>query len=191
MSTTQQILIFLVGTLASLYLTIVIARFMLQVVRADFYNPVSQFIAKATNPLLMPLRKIIPGFFGVDVACLVVAYGVQMVTILLLCVILGKMHSIGLLIGLTLLGLVVTVLNIYLFGIFILVIVSWVAPTSRSPVISIIHSLIEPILRPIRRMIPPMGGLDFTPLVALLIIQVINIVIGNNFGQYAATIPGL
>ena len=79
MSPVSQVGMLLINTVGSILLLIVMLRFLLQLVRADFYNPISQFIVKATNPVLIPLRRVIPGFGGLDIASLVLAYGVQVI----------------------------------------------------------------------------------------------------------------
>lgn len=164
---------------SSIYITIVMVRFLLQLVRADFYNPLSQFIVKATSPLLLPLRKIIPGFFGIDFASLVLALALQIATIEALSVVLGKgtipilpvlVYSVFELISLT--------LNIYLFSFIILVIISWIAPHGHNPVVGLMTSLTEPVLKPIRNVLPPMGGLDFSIMIAILLIYILKILIG-------------
>ena len=173
-----QIAYLLVNFAFSIYILLVVLRFLLQTVRADFYNPLSQFIVKATNPLLMPLRKVIPGLMGIDFSSIVLAFGLQVVAIQLLGMI--DSHSTGLVSNLlfeSLKALVFLVLNIYFFSLLIMVVVSWVAPHSMNPAISIIHSITEPLLRPIRRVLPAMGGLDFSVMVAILGIQIVKIIL--------------
>ena len=171
-----QIAHLLVDVFTYLYILIVVLRFLLQLVRADFYNPLSQFIVKATNPLLIPLRKIIPGVFGIDMASVLLALVLQMIAIQLLAAI-GGYGALGItyLLIAGLYKLLLLVLNIYFFSFIIMVIISWVAPHSHNPVLSIISSLTEPVLRPIRRVIPSMGGLDFSVMIAMLGILIINI----------------
>lgn len=173
MGALQDILLTIIGTIASLYIVIILARFLLQLVRASFYNPVSSFIVTATNPILIPLRKVIPGFFGVDVACLVMAFLFEFITIILLGFIsFGDLVPIGTALLWSLIGLLSIVTNIYLFGILIMVVISWVAPHSNNPAVGLIASIIEPLLKPIRRIIPPMGGMDFTPLIGSLALYI-------------------
>lgn len=164
---------------SSIYITIVMVRFLLQLVRADFYNPLSQFVVQATNPLLLPLRKIVPGFFGVDFASLVLALALQMATIEALSIVLGQgtipilpvlIYSVFELISLT--------LNIYLFSFIILVIISWIAPHGHNPAVALMTSITEPVLRPIRNTLPPMGGLDFSIMIAILLIYILKILVG-------------
>ena len=173
-----QIAHLLITFASSIYITIVIVRFLLQLTRADFYNPLSQFIVKATNPLLLPLRKVVPGFFGIDLASLILALLLQIATFELLSLLLnGALAPLLPIIALSIFELLELVLNIYLFSFIILVIVSWIAPGNHNPAISLLSSITEPVLTPIRRVLPPMGGLDFSVMVAILIIYILKIVI--------------
>jgi YggT family protein len=174
-----QIAHLLVTFASSIYITIVMVRFLLQLVRADFYNPLSQFIVKATNPLLLPLRKLIPGFFGVDMACLALALLLQILTIELLSSILGR-GFIPLLpaIAYSAYEIVSLLLNIYMFSFIVIIIVSWIAPHGHNPAVELLSSITEPVLRPIRNVLPPMGGLDFSIMLALLLIYILKILLG-------------
>lgn len=173
-----QIAELLITFASSIYIMIVMVRFLLQLVRADFYNPLSQFIVKATNPLLMPLRKVIPGFFGIDFASLILALALQIASILLLITIKGNAIPPALpLFVFSVFELLSLVLNIYLFSFIIIVIVSWIAPHGHNPAIALLSSITEPVLRPIRRVLPTSGGLDFSVMIAILIIYILKILI--------------
>lgn len=165
-------LILLVTVFFNLVAIIVLLRFLMQLVRADFYNPVSRAIAKLTNPVLVPLRRIIPGFGGFDIASLVL---LLLVTILATYV-LGLLHGVLVPVVYVLmwapLGIVSLFLKFYLFAILIMVVLSWVAPGNRSPVIYLLHQLVEPVMAPFRRIIPPLGGIDITPMLVMLAILV-------------------
>jgi YggT family protein len=164
------------------YILIVVLRFLLQVVRADFYNPLSQFIVSATNPILIPLRKLIPGLFGIDVASIALAIMLQMIALQLLFLLAGGggIYPLLPLVFGSAVKLVGLVLNIYFYSFIILVVISWVAPHTQNPAISVVNSLTEPVLRPIRKHMPSMGGLDFSIMIAMLVILVIKIVLGVN-----------
>jgi len=171
-----QIAELLITFASSIYITIVIVRFLLQLVRADFYNPLSQFIVKATNPLLMPLRKVVPGFFGIDFASVVLALLLQVASIALLMAIKhGALPPIAPLLAVSAYALAALVLNIYFFAFIVLVIVSWIAPQGNNPAVALLSSITEPVLRPIRKALPASGGLDFSVMVALLIIYILKI----------------
>ncbi|MGD8957660.1 MAG: YggT family protein [Chromatiaceae bacterium] len=169
--------VFLVQVLFGLYAALVVLRFLLQLVRADFYNPLSQFIVRATKPLLNPLRRFIPGVSGMDIAALVLAWFVLAVEQL---VILG-LAGVGLQpLAAALLAipeLISLIINIFLFAILIQVIISWINPGSYNPAISLIHSLTEPILGSVRRRMPEMGGLDLSPMVVMVGLVVLEMLL--------------
>lgn len=175
MSTLAEIAVYVIRTLGSLYLLLILLRFLFQLVRADFYNPVSQFVAKATNPLLMPLRKVIPGFFGVDLAALVLALVVQWVLLQVVLVLVGQ----GFLNPLatvtwSAIGLIAIVLSIYFWGLIISIIASWVAPFSQNPALILVRQLVAPVMAPFQKLIPPLGGIDITPIFAFMVLHILN-----------------
>ena len=175
MKTLAEIAIFIVNTLGSIYLLIVVLRFLLQLVRADYYNPISRFIVKATNPLLVPLRKFIPGFWGIDFACLVLALLVKISVVQLVLLIAGAgLQSPLLLLAWALLGILALIATTYFWALLIMVIASWIAPYSHNPGLSLLRQLIEPSLAPIRKLLPDLGGLDFSPMVALMLLHIFN-----------------
>lgn len=175
-----QILITTLQILSTFYLTIVLLRFLLQLARADFYNPISQFVVKATNPPLRPLRKVVPGWGGIDGASLVLAIIIQTVTFLLILIALNNglpaINPLTLLAWsvVTVLGLIV---KIYFWSVLAIVIISWIAPGSPHPAIQLIGQLTEPVMRPVRNVMPAIGGLDLSPIVVFLILNVVSIVI--------------
>ena len=179
--------IFLIQTLFGLYILIVMLRLMLQWVRADFYNPVSQFIVKVTNPPLKPLRRIIPGWGGIDLASVLLLVALQMLELLLVNIAVGRPSGIaGLFIG-SIAELLELLINIFIGAILIQVILSWVAPSSYNPLIGLVHKIAEPLLAPARRILPAFSGIDFSPLVALIVLQLLKILLVApiaNFGYH-------
>lgn len=174
-----EIALLLVEFFSYFYILIVVLRFLLQLVRADFYNPLSQFIVKATNPLLIPLRKVIPGLLGVDIASLILALALQMLALTVMSLIdSGAIIPFVNLLVISGLKLIVLVLNIYFFSFLIMVIISWIAPHTHNPIMSVISSITEPVLRPIRNVVPAMGGLDFSIMIAMLGIIILKILLG-------------
>lgn len=175
MTTMMQILIFLINTLGSLYLTLVLLRFILQLIRADYYNPITKFIVKATNPILVPLRKLIPGIGGIDWACLVLALVLKIALLQLILSIAG-IGFIGVtkLVATAFLGILSLLATTYFWAMIIIVIASWVAPYSNNPGLSLLRQIIEPTLSPIRKIVPAPGGLDFSPMIALLLLHIFN-----------------
>ena len=174
-------LMFILGLLGTLLVGIFIMRFLLQLVRADFYNPVSQAIVSLTNPLVMPLRRIIPGLKGLDLASLVAAAIVQILVLVLLYLIqTGRLPGVKYTLVESFFSLLNLVFRIYIMTIFLRVILSWVNPDPRNPIVSMLYSLTEPILAPARRVIPSIGGLDLSPLVVLLLLQALQILINSD-----------
>jgi YggT family protein len=166
--------IFIIKTLGSLYLLIVLMRFILQLVRANFYNPLCQFIVKATQPLLKPLRRVIPSMFGLDMSSLVLALIVQMLLIAVILALKGFMVDWLLLVPWALIALFSLFLNILFYAMIISVILSWVAPGSHNPGAELVAQITEPVLAPFRRIIPNLGGLDISPIFAFIVIQLLQ-----------------
>lgn len=181
----------LVQTLFSLYLGVVILRLLLQLARADFYNPISQFMVKATNPLLLPLRKVIPPVGKIDSASVVLALVVQMVAMLAILLLFGaRVPDVLTLLGWSVIGCIALTVNIYFFAIIINIILSWVAPGSYHPAAVLLYQLTEPVMQPFRKLIPPMGGIDLSPILVFLSISVLQILI-KAMAQSAGLSPAL
>lgn len=175
MSTIISILHFLLNTLGSLYLLAICLRFLMQLARADFYNPISQLIVKITNPILLPLRKVIPGLWGVDMASVVFALVFHAVMIEALGLLLhGDFYMPFSVLFWALIGTVLFVSHIYLILFFVVMIASFVAPYSRNPALMLVGQIVEPLLAPFRKIIPPAGGFDFSMLFASLAIVVVR-----------------
>lgn len=175
METLAQIAIYIINTLGSLFVSLVLLRFLCQLVRADYYNPISKALVKFTNPVLIPLRKVIPGFFGIDFAAVVLALAVQM--LLLLASIWLQGYSISNLLVLlpwAMVSLFGLLLNFYFIGIIIIFIASWVAPYSNHPALSLLRQLMEPLLAPFRKILPPLGPLDLSTLVFFMTLQIVR-----------------
>tara|TARA_B100001971_G_C18008828_1_gene441275 strand:+ start:101 stop:691 length:591 start_codon:yes stop_codon:yes gene_type:complete len=182
--------IYLIQTLGSLYLLIVLLRFLLQLVRADFYNPLSQFIVRATKPLLMPLRRIIPGYGGLDFASLVLGIAIQLVMLILIILLMGyALPNILLLVSWAAIGVLALFVKIFFFALIISVILSWVAQGSYNPAVILINQLCEPILAPIRKILPALGGLDLSPIFAFIAIRLFDMLVIANLAA-AAGMPG-
>lgn len=177
-----DILITILLIASSFYLTIVLLRFLLQLARADFYNPITQFAVKATNPLLRPLRQIIPGWGSLDGASLVLAVIIQAITFFLILIALnGGIPSFNPLTLLTwsVLNVLDLIVTIYFWSVIAVVVVSWIAPGSNHPAIQLVAQITEPVMRPVRNLMPSMGGLDLSPIIVFLILNVLQVVIDN------------
>ncbi|HHH13119.1 MAG TPA: YggT family protein [Thiolapillus brandeum] len=170
-------LVFLFQTLFDLYILVVLLRFLLQLVRADFYNPISQFVVKITSPLLLPLRRVVPAVRGLDTASLVLAWGLK--TLELVLVLWFTAGSLSLLLPLLMAipELVELTINIFFWAILIQAILSWVNPGVYNPASALLYSLTLPLLRPAQRIIPPIGGIDLSPMAVMLGLIVLKMLI--------------
>lgn len=169
-------LIFLVQVIFGFFTLMVLLRFLLQLVRADFRNPVSQFVLTLTTPVLKPLRKYIPGYKGLDITSLLVAWlvkSVEIAIILLLSGAAGVAHAVVWAIP----ALVALVFTIFTFSIVIGVLLSWFQAGYSHPVAAVIHSLNAPILRQARRFVPVISGIDLAPMAAILALMVLKMLV--------------
>lgn len=186
MSPMMQVGLLLVNTIGSLIVTLVVLRFLLQLVRADFYNPMSQFIVRFTNPMLMPLRRIIPGLGGFDLASVVLAYVLQMLFIVAVLLMYGGIAPIANMLIWGAIALFALVLKIYFWGMVIVIIVSWIAPSSYNPAVVLVQQLLEPVMQPVRNIVPDLGGLDLSPIFLFLGIKIIEILLIGTLAQMAS-----
>ena len=161
-------LIFLIKTIFGLYIALVVIRFMLQWARADFYNPVSQFVVKLTSPVLRPLRKVIPGYRGLDTASIVLAWLLKAVELAILSLLLGLGRNPLAALAWAIPALVGLIISIFLFAVLIRVILSWVNPDPYNPAVDLLTRLTDPIMRPAQRLIPPISGIDLSPMVVMI-----------------------
>jgi YggT family protein len=176
-----NILHLIVYSLMSLFLVIVALRFLLQLVRADFYNPVSQAIVKITMPLLKPLRKIIPGVLGIDMASVVLILLVQLIASMVLALIVGDMSLLSnplLLVAWGFVGALTIISSIFFWCMIISIIGSFVAPLSHHPLLLLANQIINPLTAPIRKVLPPLGGvIDISPIIILMVLKVADLLI--------------
>ncbi|MBL4608390.1 MAG: YggT family protein [Pseudomonadales bacterium] len=176
--------IYLVQTVVSFYTIIVLLRFLLQLARADFYNPISQFAVKATAPLLNPMRRVIPGWGGVDVSSLILILLLQVSQLVAVILMLGYgLPNVGLLVAWAAVGVLGLVLNFFFWAILIQVILSWVAPQSSNPAVALIYQITDPIMTRVRKLVPPMGGMDFSPIITFMLIQLLKIMVVGSLVQ--------
>lgn len=172
-------LIFIVQTLAQLYLIVLILRLVMPWLGASFHNPVAQAILKLTSPLIVPIRRILPPIGRLDTATMLVAFAIQYLTVLLIAVV-RKLPTGILEISVTsAIKLLVLTLNVFVFAIFIRVILSWVNPGGYNPIIALIDSLTEPVLRPFRRLVPSLGGIDLSPIFAIVLLTAAGIFLSS------------
>ena len=176
MAALNEIAAFLVETAASLYLILVVVRGMLQAARAVFYKPLSQFVARLTNPPLQALHRIIPIRSRVDPAVLVLALAVQAIAIVTTLLLAGfALPGPVTILVWSLIGVAGLVVNTYLVALIVMIVVSWVAPGTRHPAVLLTYQITEPVMAPVRSMLPAAGGLDFSPILVFIAINVIQI----------------
>ena len=171
----------IVQVLFGLYILAVLLRFLFQLVRADFYNPISQFLVVLTNPLLKPLRRVIPGLFGVDLASLVLLFALQMLEMYVLTWLNNMTPGLLSLTVASLVSLVRLVINVYFYAVLLRVILSWFMPygVRQNPAGDLLVSLTEPLMRPARRLIPAVGGLDLSPIAVLVGLQLLQLALAH------------
>lgn len=173
-------IVFIINSIAQLYLLVLLLRLLLPFIRINFNNPISQAILRLTSPLVIPVRRILPPIGRIDTATLVVAFGIQYLTIFVIMLI--RRHAPSLLpIAITsVVNLVILMLNLVIFAIIIRIVLSWLGATaSYNPAIAIIDAITEPVLRPFRRRIPPIGGLDISPVFAIILISAAAILVSG------------
>jgi len=178
---------FLLSTLFQLYIAVVLLRFLLQWVRADFYNPLSQFIVKVTNPLVRPLRRIVPGWGGLDVATLLLAYLLTLLQVILVGTTITPYEVPGLMDGqilgvpslllVSMVDLLALGISLFIIAIIIQAVSSWISPGQYNPALFVLATLTDPLLRPARRLLPPISGIDLSPLLVLLALQVLKMLV--------------
>ena len=164
-------LFFIVRTLLSMLLFVFMLRVLLQWARADFRNPLAQAVVKITNPLVMPLRRVLPPVGKIDTSSIVAVLLIAALGELILSLFTGYVPNALLWTKLVVLKILWTTLNAYFWAIVIYAVLSMIAPGGYSPVQSLLGALCEPVLRPFRRIIPPIANLDFSPLWACIAIQ--------------------
>jgi YggT family protein len=169
--------IFLIDTLFSLYILAVVLRFLLQWCGAEFYNPISQFLVKVTHPPLRILRRYVPSMGKIDTSSLVLVLTLQMLADFFILLLKGLTIGIGALTILSITQLITLLINIFIFAVFARAILSWLNPGAFQSASSILFSLTEPLLNICRKFIPDLGGIDLSPLIALLLLQLAKMVI--------------
>jgi YggT family protein len=168
-------LIFIVDALSNLYISMFVLRFVLQWIRASYHNPLAQFVFRVTSPLVVPARRMLPSVRGLDVPTLVVAILLECIATALVFSIVGLTPSVQTFIGSVVLRLLRLTLWLYCGMILIYVIMSWVAARQYHPVGAALSEILEPILQPVRRLVPPVAGVDLSPLIVVILLQAIII----------------
>ncbi|MCS5712612.1 YggT family protein [Candidatus Berkiella aquae] len=184
MSPLQNAGSFLIQSLFDIYLFVLLLRFILQYLRVDYYNPLTQFIVKATSPIVVPLRRFIPGLWGIDFATITAIILVTLLKITLITLV--SMHKLPGPVGLMVWSvgnISVLTINLFFYAILANVLLSWIAPTAYSPVTIILQRLIEPLMRPARRYIPQIGGFDISPIPVMIALELLIILFADPLMQ--------
>ena len=184
--------VFLVQTVFGLYLTMVIVRFMLQLAKADFYNPLAQAVVKLTQPFVSILQKVMPRTGRFSLATVVLAFLVQLLLIVVVLLIagFGLPNPVSLAIW-SLIGLASQVLDLLFFAILASIVLSWLAPQTKHPGAYLLHQLTEPVMAPARRMLPNLGGLDFSPILVFIMINLVDMLVIQNLASNFSMPRGL
>lgn len=172
-----QIGVYLVDTVFVFFVLLLLARFHFQWLRVPFRNPVGEFVLATTSWLVMPTRRVIPSLAGLDLATLLLAFALQCLAIWIKAAIVGVEPALAAVLGIAALDLLRYSLYILVFAILVQVLFSWINP--YAPMAPVFNAMTAPFLRPLRRFIPPLGGVDLTPLVLLILIQILLIVLAN------------
>jgi len=172
-------IVFLVNAVTSLYLLVLLLRFWLPWLRADFRDPLAQGILRFTSPVIIPVRRVVPSFGRLDTATVLVAFVIQYLTLLLLLFIVGRTAGFAAVAITAIVKLIVLSINLFVYAIFIRIILSWVSQGGYNPATAIIATLTEPVLRPFRRLLPPMGSFDISPIIAIILLLFATMVVNG------------
>ena len=172
-------LIFIISTFAQLFLFVMLLRFWMPLLQADFRNPIAQGILRITSPLIVPVRRIIPPIGRLDTATVLIAFALQYLTILVILTISGISAAIPQIALTALVDLLLLTLQLFKFAIFIYVILSWVAAGTYNPASAFIAMIVQPVLRPFRNLIPPIGMLDLSALIAIIALHAAGIFVAT------------
>ncbi|KDE40133.1 MAG: YggT family protein [Nitrincola lacisaponensis] len=167
-------LLLIIRTIGEMFAFIVILRFLLQAMNVDYYNPISQAVVKITQPPLIPMQRIVPRVGRLDLSPLLLAFLVKLGTLFLLVSMTSSRLDTAAIIMLSVVGVLDTLLTILFWSTIGSVIISWVAPNSPHPAPQLLQQLVEPLFAQVRRVIPPIGGLDLSPIAIFLVIQIIQ-----------------
>lgn len=195
MNAFNEILVYLIQTAIGIYLLAMLLRFMLQLSLADFYNPISQFLVKATNPLVLPVRRLVPARGRFDAASLIIAIIIQCLGIAALLKLFGaSIPGVGLLLAWAVVAVAGLLVKIYFFALLGMIILSWIAPGTSNPAAYLMYQITEPVMAPFRKILPSMGGLDLSPILVFILINIVQISLRNfaaGLGLHPALVMGI
>ena len=165
--------LFLVDTVLGLYILIVLLRFLFQLTGVDFYNPISQFIVKASNLPLSRLRRVVPGLWGIDFAAGVLLIALEGARIGITTALIGRSPQLMGVLVLSIAELLKLAVYVMVFSIFIRALLSWISMGRRHPMLQLLYSFTEPLMAPARRFIPTTSGLDLSPIIVFIVLMLI------------------
>ena len=167
-------LFLIIRTLGQIIAFIAVLRFLMQTMNVDYYNPISQAVARITQPLVAPLQRVLPRIGRVDISALIVAFLFTLLTLFILVSLSQIEVDVVTLTVLSLVSVFNLLLTILFWATIGSVIISWVAPGSHHPGPQLIVQLTEPLFAQVRRVLPALGGLDLSPILIFLVIRLIQ-----------------
>lgn len=170
--------LFLIRAVFDLYIFIVMLRIVLQWVHADFANPIFELVAKLTNPPIKQIRRLIPVIRGYDIAAVVLLLFLEVIKLAIL--VLLQIGTVPTFFGLTVLAfaeLFGQLINIFFFALLAMAVLSWLSPLAHGPLVEVLYRVCEPLLRPVRRVLPPIVGLDLSPIPVMIILKLLELLI--------------
>ena len=165
--------LFLVDTVLGLYILIVLLRFLFQLTGVDFYNPISQFIVKASNPPLSRLRRVVPGLWGIDFAAVVLLIVLEGARIGITALLIGRTPQLAGVLVLSIAELLKLAVYVMVFSIFIRAVLSWISMGRSNPMLQLLSTFTEPLMAPARRILPATGGLDLSPIIVFIVLMLV------------------
>ena len=165
--------LFLVDTVLGLYILIVLLRFLFQLTGADFYNPISQFIVKASNPLLSRLRRVVPRLWGIDFAAVVLLIVLEGARIGITALLIGRTPQLAGVLVLSIAELLKLAVYVMVFSIFIRAVFSWISMGRSNTMLQLLSTFTEPLMAPARRILPATGGLDLSPIIVFIVLMLV------------------
>ena len=172
-------LIYIIEAFSHLFLMILLLRFWLPWFGADFRNPIAQGILRLTSPLINPVRRFVPSLGRVDTATVVIAFTIQCLTIMAVLSLRGFALDIGMIAVISLFELASLTLLLFMFAIIARIILSWIAPQTHNPATALLATITDPLLRPFRRYVPPLGGFDISPIFAIILLGALNVLLDD------------
>ena len=170
---------FVIQAFATLFLLILLLRFWMPWFRADFRNPIAQGILRLTSPLVIPIRRVVPPIGRLDTATVIIAFVIQYLTIWIILALKSLAKGITPIALTSIIDLGMLSLRLFIVAIIIRIVLAWVAPHTYNPATAIIGTIAEPLLRPFRRFVPPLGGIDISPIFALILFSAIYIMLSE------------